>query len=164
MSSPFTSSPLFLVVGPSLTMTAQSKKSRTACLLARVETWAPRRQTMRSGGLEVWITGEGPCPSARKLSSAHQSTHCSRSQHKLQPSVVFSALLSLITIHRKDFISCLLIPESSLCSCCWQVHPCRLPRQTKLLFPSPSPLQEDLRGQQEDSVLAGHLCTCDQQC
>lgn len=103
VSSPFTSSPSLLVVGLSLMMTARSKKSRTACLLARVETWAPRRWTMRSGDLEVWITEEGPCPSARKFSSAHQSTHCSHSQCELQPSVVSSALFSLIAITQKGF-------------------------------------------------------------
>lgn len=34
--------------------------------------------------------------------------------------------------------------------------------QARLSFPLP--LQGDLRGQQEHSVLAGHLCMCDQQC
>lgn len=103
VSSPFTSSPSLLVVGLFLTMMARSKKSRTACLLVRVETWALRRQTTRSGDLEVWITEEGPCPLARKFSSEHQSTHCSHSQWKLQPSVVSSVLFGLITITQKGF-------------------------------------------------------------
>ena len=103
VSSPFTSSPSLTAVGPSLMMTAQSKKSRTACLSARAETWAPRRWTTRSGDPEVWITEEGPCPLARKFSSAHQNTLCSHSQCRLQPSVVSSALLSLITITQKGF-------------------------------------------------------------
>lgn len=103
VSSPFTSSPSFAAAGLSLMTTAQSKKSRTACLLARVETWAPRRWTTRSGDLEAWITEEGLCPSARKFSSAHQSTLCSHSQCKLQPSAVSSALFNLITITQKGF-------------------------------------------------------------
>lgn len=103
VSTLFTPSPSLTVVGLSLMMMAQSKKSRTACLLVRVETWALRQWITRSGDLEVWITEEGPCPLARKFSSAHQNTYYSHSQCKLQPHVVSSVLFSLITITQKGF-------------------------------------------------------------
>ena len=163
VSSPLTSSPSLLVVGLSLMMTARSKKSRTACLLVRVETWAPRRWTTRSGDLEVWITEEGPCPSARKFSSAHQSTHCSHSQCKLHPSVVSSALFSLITITQKGFSFMSPDPKVLTAAAAGRYILAGCQDSIKLLFPSPSPLQTELRRQQEDCVPAGHFCVCGQQ-
>lgn len=102
----------FLAVGPSLTMMGQSKKSRTACLLVRVETWALRQWTMRSGDLEAWITEAGPCPSARKFSSVHHHTHCFHSQYQLQHRVVSSAQFDFVTCTQRILVPRLSIPKS----------------------------------------------------
>lgn len=163
MSSPFTSSPFPLVVGPSLMMTAQSKKSRTAYLSARVETWARRLWTTRSGDLEAWITEAGPCPSARKSSSPHQSTCCSLSWYKLQAGVVSSALFGLIACTQRIWfhVSLSQSPHCAAAAGRYVLAGCQ--NSIKLLSPFTSPLQTELRRQPKECVLAGCFCTHSQQ-
>lgn len=56
--------------GPSRMTTAPSRKSRTACLLARVATWGPRRWTAGCGAPAARTTAGGRSPSAGRSAAA----------------------------------------------------------------------------------------------
>lgn len=144
-------------------MTAQSKKSRTACLLARAETWARRLWTTRSGDLEAWITEAGPCPSARKFSSAHQSARCSHSWYKLQAGVVSSALFGLIACTQRIWFHVSLSQSPPCAAAAGRYVLAGCQDGIKLLSSFTSPLQTELRRQSKECVLAGNFCTYSQQ-